>query len=134
MSTASLAAGAKPLDGSRELKIEDPRDKLVNRSGWERPVEPAVKPAGSAVLRNPEPVDSELVRAAVRAESLDQLKAQLTQRGMTDYQAEKWGDGMRVVCTVPRKNDPTRSRGHEAYAATENEAVKAIIAKIDADP
>jgi hypothetical protein len=133
MSTASLAANTKPLDGARELKIEEPRDKLVNRSSWEQPVVAADKTAGGAVLRNPEPIDSQFAKAELSAADSYQEIANVIQRRMTDYNAEKSGDGVRVVCTVPKKGDPAKSRSHEAYAATEIDAVKAILAKIDAD-
>jgi hypothetical protein len=154
VSTASLAAGTPPLEGGRELKMDDPRDKLVNRSTWQQAGAAAEKAAGGAALNNPVPIvpaadrtdmdplqglagsqgtGSDFARAGSAAESLDQLRAQLKQRGMTEYHSETWGDGIRVVCAGPKKSDPKKTRSYEAYAINEIEAVKAIMGKIDAD-
>jgi hypothetical protein len=76
---------------------------------------------------------SDFPRAAGAEESYDQLMAKLKQRGMTDFSLDKLGDGVRLTCAVPKKNDPTRNRSYEAQAATAAEAVKAILAKIDVD-
>jgi hypothetical protein len=150
VSTAALAANEKPLEGSRPLQMGDQHDKLVNRSTWQGAGIDAEKAARGPALGKPEEIAAPdrkdvdpatagfipsvgFARASTAGDSLDQLLAQLKQIG-ANYNLEKTvGNGFRLTCEVPKKNDPTKVRTYEVTATTEAAAVRAVLDKIDAD-
>jgi hypothetical protein len=153
-SNASLAAG-RPLPGGRELAINDPRESQVKNATWNEPgtaAAPASENKGTgASLQHPEPVGTPASRetldpvqrmtvfdeansgSVAGGSAYEELLKKLKERGMNWYQQETSGDGIKFLCTVPRK-DTNRTRSFEAVAANELEAVKAIIEQIDNEP
>src|SRR5262249_54188769 len=137
-STASLAGG-KPLVGGRELGITEPRDRLAKNS-WK---EPGPDKQGGTVLQNPEPVALDPVHRLTVFDgnnvppsggaTREQLLAQLSAKGMKDYWEQKYGDGVKFTCTVPRKNS-NRLRQLEAVAGTPVEAVQAVLQQMEQQP
>jgi hypothetical protein len=61
----------------------------------------------------------------------EQLKGQLKDRGMNWEKWESEGDRGRFTCTVTDPADPKKTRSYSVNAASELEAMQAVIDQID---
>jgi hypothetical protein len=142
-SNVAMALG-DPLPGSRPLAIED-----VNKKpgGWQGPG--AGSSSGAQLtgsvgvnLQKPEAIVDPVQRpttlpvagtapAAPSAADLDQLQAQLKQRGMTWQHEESVAGGVRFTCAVPNRHNPDINRFYEATAPDLAAAIRAVLQQID---
>lgn len=137
--TASLAQN-QPLPGGRELGMDEPRGTMAKNT-WDGPGKPGDE--SGTVLDRPQPIVpvsrstldpvhglSEFEQAGGPG-TYEQLQAALTSKGMNWYRQEKWGDGVKFVCTIPNATNPNKVRTYEAVAGTDVAALRAVLDKIN---
>jgi hypothetical protein len=141
--TASLALG-QPLPDSRELAIQQTGGNSGSNP-WNGPGRAA--DASGAVLDAPQPIvpvsrnttdpvhgPNDFDRAGSAGAgggTYEQLQAELAARGMNWYRQEKWGDGVKFICTIPSRANPSKTRTYEAVAGTDVAALRLVLEQID---
>src|SRR5262249_33427356 len=150
ITTASLPGG-KPLPGGRELGIPGTPARLVNQT-WDRKGQESegngsgLQPvAGLGVPMDHEGTaltSGQTVSNGIETdvgnpggtETYDQVLQDLKKRGV-DWcgSPEKLANGVRIMCTLPDRQNPNKFRTYEATAATELAAIKAVREKVIGD-
>jgi hypothetical protein len=137
LSNAALATAApRPLDGSRDLRIGNPPTGPAN-DGWGRRGPPTPGNGSGAILRDPEPITepaaSPPARASSPATTFEQVKAQLTARGVVWQRLEMTGENgeWRFTCSVPNHQNAKLRRTYIATARDELSAMQAALDQID---
>jgi len=136
-SNAALASGAspKPLPGGTDLRIAGP-----NTPGtWQ-----GQAGATGATLQSPQPAQASaqpvssvrgVAPAGPRVTSYEQAMALLTAKGVKWRRLETIGEQnqSQFSCSIPNPRNPYISRTYEARAATDLEAIQAVIDQISKD-
>jgi hypothetical protein len=145
--------GGKPLPGGRELGIPGAPARLVNQTQtWDRQGA-QTEGSGGGLAASPAlgvPVDhngvaltqGQTVANGIEAaagktggtETHQQVQQQLKERGMDWSRHEEVAGGVRFMCTIPDRQNPSKIRTYEATAATELAAMKAVLEQITRDP
>jgi hypothetical protein len=133
-SNAALAsgAGARPLPGGTDLRIGSPNTPGTwqGQSGGSgaalQPPQPAAQPVSS--VRGVSP-------AGPRVTSYEQAMALLAAKGVQWRRLETIGDQnqSQFSCSIPNPQNPYISRTYEARAATDLDAIQAVIDQISKD-
>jgi len=134
-SAAALAGGRlQPLNVNQDLRIGRP-----NSDGWRGPGAQA-----GAILRQPEVVGDTPSRSketpavgitlagGTRGLSMEQVLAQLKDRGVSFYRLETGDNGeYRFSCSIPDRQNPNIQHRYESQAREPAAALRAVLEQIE---